>query len=233
MISETPATPAACSAATEPRSRYWISSGPCGPVGSSRSPGTKGSPLGPRRWDSGLLRPPFLPGPPGRGDGRPPGRASSPGPPIAPGLPGAHPCREPPRPCREPPRPCPGRRATLAGRHRRALAGKRDVPARGSGRDLRRRRRDRPGRAAAGLPALGAVRAATLAAGLRAAGFALRAFGRESFFRAGAGFVFFSCCGRHRLSSLLECLKEGTRRGPRSGQDGAPPAPGGANSRAV
>jgi hypothetical protein len=45
--------------------------------------------------------------------------------------------------------------------------------------------------AAAGLPALDDTRAATFAAGFRAAGFARRALGRESFFRAGAGFVFF------------------------------------------
>ena len=45
--------------------------------------------------------------------------------------------------------------------------------------------------AATGLAALADVRAATLGAGLRVAGFALRAVGREPFFRAGAGFVFF------------------------------------------
>ena len=31
-------------------------------MGSRRSPGTNGSPLGPRRWDSELLRPPFFGG---------------------------------------------------------------------------------------------------------------------------------------------------------------------------
>src|SRR5207247_1747487 len=56
------ASGAGCSAATEPRSRYWISSGPCGPPGNSRSPGWNSSPLGPRRCHSGLLRPPFFAG---------------------------------------------------------------------------------------------------------------------------------------------------------------------------
>src|SRR6185436_17772664 len=79
MISLTPASLETCSAATHPRSRYWISSAPCGPPGSSRSPGTKPG----RRWLSELLRD-FLP-PEGRGGapsipGRtgPPGRAATP-----------------------------------------------------------------------------------------------------------------------------------------------------------
>jgi hypothetical protein len=42
-----------------------------------------------------------------------------------------------------------------------------------------------------GIGNLAGVRAATFAAGLPAAGFALRALGRESFLRAGAGFFFF------------------------------------------
>ena len=60
--SVTPASPAECSAATHPRRRYRISSMPCGPPGSSRSPGTNGSPCGPLRCHSGLLRPPFFAG---------------------------------------------------------------------------------------------------------------------------------------------------------------------------
>jgi hypothetical protein len=61
--------------------------------------------------------------------------------------------------------------------------------------------------AAAGLPALDDVRATTFAAGLRAAGFALfalRALGREPFFRAGAGFFFFRAAVGIRLLSLLD-----------------------------
>ena len=58
--------------------------------------------------------------------------------------------------------------------------------------------------AAGGLAGLDDVRAATFAAGLRAAAFALCAFGRESFFRAGAGFVFFRAAVGigFRLSSI-------------------------------
>ncbi len=71
--------------------------------------------------------------------------------------------------------------------------------------------------AAAGLPALDVARAATFAAGLRAAGFALRAAGRESFFRAGAGFVFFRAAVG--IGCRLSSIKEG--RAALSGQDGA------------
>src|SRR5688572_3855582 len=196
MISETPATPAECSAATDPRSRYWISSGPCGPVGSRRSPGTNGSPLGPRRWDRGLLRPPFL-GPPARGSGRPPGRACSPGGGIdpLPGTPTAPPFAG-------------GIGAPLAGTATPALAGAvmpftvmEDAPLPGSGMF----RLADPGAILAGGAVAGRLGAAVFADVGFAAVFAavfpflaaaaalgLRAAGlcdRESFFAA--GFVFF------------------------------------------
>ena len=45
-----PASGFGCSAATQPRKRYWSSSRLEAPPGSSRSPGFRSSPSGPRRW---------------------------------------------------------------------------------------------------------------------------------------------------------------------------------------
>ena len=102
MISETPATPAACSAATEPRRRYCTSSGPCGPVRQEQVAGNERLAVGTAALGKRALAPALLgsAGPRRRPSARP--REPTP---AAPGLPGTT-------------TPLAGNRRSLAGNHR-------------------------------------------------------------------------------------------------------------------